>query len=158
MLQLQSDMVEKFGTVIKVKKRVGLKDPAVLTAVPQCVMEGVLRLYQSLDEAGPAGVPVPCGETAKAVEEAMKDKLFSQHLPEALKKTLFQQYGTWIRHTATFQQAFPKMTDQDVMDYRCKVLKPRLSNRDVVWLEHRYLVCDEEEEEEEEEKIGRAHV
>ena len=154
-LQLQSDMVEKFGTVIKVKKRVGLKDPAVLTAVPQCVMEGVLRLYQSLDEAGPAGVPVPCGETAKAVEEAMKDKLFSQHLPEALKKTLFQQYGTWIRHTATFQQAFPKMTDQDVMDYRCKVLKPRLSNRDVVWVEHRYLVCDEEEEEEEEERKVR---
>ena len=151
-LQLQSDMVEKFGTVIKVKKLVGLKDPAVLTAVPQCVMEGVLRLYQSLDEAGPAGVPVPCGETAKAVEEAMKDKLFSQHLPEALKKTLFQQYGTWIRHTATFQQAFPKMTDQDVMDYRCKVLKPRLSNRDVVWVEHRYLVCDEKAEEEEEER------
>jgi len=155
-LQLQSVMVEKFGTVIKVKKLVGLKDPAVLTAVPQCVMEGVLRLYQSLDEAGPAGVPVPCGETAKAVEEAMKDKLFSQHLPEALKKTLFQQYGTWIRHTATFQQAFPKMTDQDVMDYRCKVLKPRLSNRDVVWVEHRYLVCDEKEEEEEERKVRPA--
>ena len=36
------------------------------------------------------------------------------------------------------------------------LFRSRLSNRDVVWVEHRYLVCDEEEEvvEEEEEEEG----
>ncbi len=74
------------------------------------------------------------------------EELFSQFLPESVKEDMFEQHGSWIRHTKVFQRAFPRITDEDVLEYQRRISEPRLSNRDVVWVDKKYFVADFYEE------------
>eukprot|EP00064_Thunnus_orientalis_P015715 superscaffoldBa00002967_g15772 len=132
---LQSSLMKTFGTSIQVKKRLVKKDPALLNFIPQHIIKAVLTKAES---AGETAAP-----TLASDEES---RLFSQFLPESVKEEMFEQHGSWIRCTKVFSKAFPIITDEDMLEYQQRITKPRLSSRDVVWVDKKYFVADFYEE------------
>ncbi|KAI3361948.1 hypothetical protein L3Q82_012295 [Scortum barcoo] len=119
----------------QVRKQLVRKEPELLSFIPHHIVEAVLTTYK----AESAAEPTPC-------QTPGDEELFSQFLPESVMEDMFEQHGSWIRHTKIFQRAFPRLTDQEVLEYQQRISEPRLSNRDVVWVDKKYFVADFYEE------------
>ncbi|KAI3367440.1 hypothetical protein L3Q82_026294, partial [Scortum barcoo] len=132
---LQSSLMKRFGTSIQVRKQLVRKEPELLSFIPHHIIEAVLTTYK----AESAVEPTPC-------QTPGEEELFSQFLPESVMEDMFEQHGSWMRHTKIFQRAFPRLTDQEVLEYQQRISEPRLSNRDVVWVDKKYFVADFYEE------------
>ncbi|KAI3366022.1 hypothetical protein L3Q82_009851, partial [Scortum barcoo] len=132
---LQSSLMKRFGTSIQVRKQLVRKEPELLSFIPHHIIEAVLTTYKAESAVEPAPCQTPGDE-----------ELFSQFLPESVMEDMFEQHGSWIRHTKIFQRAFPRLTDQEVLEYQQRISEPRLSNRDVVWVDKKYFVADFYEE------------
>ncbi|XP_045075470.1 uncharacterized protein LOC123488743 [Coregonus clupeaformis] len=60
----------------------------------------------------------------RSCEEAMESKLFAVALPEDLRKTIYNHYGSQVGKLALFQKAFP-LNDHIKLDYIHRVSLPR---------------------------------
>ncbi|CAB1344733.1 unnamed protein product [Coregonus sp. 'balchen'] len=144
-LHMQSAMIHQFGTTIKIKKLVAMKDPVIISTIPSAICEGILMVYKGISDTYPLQVLGPQRPIARSCEEAMESKLFAVALPEDLRKTIYNHYGSQVGKLALFQKAFP-LNDHIKLDYIHRVSLPRSSNRDVVWIDPKYFVGDDDEE------------
>ncbi|KAK6300465.1 hypothetical protein J4Q44_G00285630 [Coregonus suidteri] len=145
-LHMQSAMIHQFGTTIKIKKLVSMKDPVIISTIPSAICEGILMVYKGISDTYPLQVLGPQRPIARSCEEAMESKaLCSSPLPEDLRKTIYNHYGSQVGKLALFQKAFP-LNDHIKLDYIHRVSLPRSSNRDVVWIDPKYFVGDDDEE------------
>ncbi|XP_034538333.1 uncharacterized protein LOC117811941 [Notolabrus celidotus] len=101
---LVCSVMERFGTTNRIRKLVLNKDPALLSFIPDQIIESVLQIYkdQSEDVWIPPQIPLD--------EDGL---LFSQFLPENIKEEMLEQYGPWIRRMKIFQRAFPKTCEEE---------------------------------------------
>ncbi|KAI3356722.1 hypothetical protein L3Q82_003400 [Scortum barcoo] len=78
-------------------------------------------------ERDPSSVALPQAESAVEPTPCQRpgdEELFSQFLTESVMEDMFEQHGSWIRHTKIFQRAFPRLTDQEVLEYQqCSLLR-----------------------------------
>ena len=74
----------------------------------------------------------------------METRLFRQRLPETGRDPIFQEFGTWIRHTKIYHKALPEMSDDVIADYRHTVIQ-RCSSY-TTWVNGKYFVGDDYEE------------
>ncbi|KAJ7998474.1 hypothetical protein DPEC_G00205310 [Dallia pectoralis] len=95
-LQTQSAMVHKFGTTVKIKHLVAMKDPLVISTIPRAICEGILIVYKGISETYPLQVFGPKRPIDKSYEEVMETNLFTVTLPEDLKKTIISHYGSRV--------------------------------------------------------------
>ncbi|XP_034565804.1 uncharacterized protein LOC117831287 [Notolabrus celidotus] len=104
---LVCSIMERFGTTYRIRKLVLNKDPALLSFIPDQIIESVLQIYK--DQSEDAWIPpqIPFDEDGL---------LFSQFLPENIKEEMLEQYGPWIRRMKIFQRAFPKTDHKQVSD------------------------------------------
>ncbi|XP_036796441.1 uncharacterized protein LOC118938238 [Oncorhynchus mykiss] len=144
-LHMQSAMIHQFGTTIKIKKLVAMKDTVIISTIPSAICEGILMVYKGISDTYPLQVLGPRCPIARSCEEAMESKLFAVALPEDLRKTIYDHYGSWVGKLALFLKAFP-LNDRIKLEYIRRVSLPRSSNRDVVWIDPKYFVGDDDEE------------
>ncbi|XP_045062238.1 uncharacterized protein LOC121532984 [Coregonus clupeaformis] len=144
-LHMQSAMIHQFGTTIKIKKLVAMKDPVIISTIPSAICEGILMVYKGISDTYPLQVLGPQRPIARSCEEAMESKLFAVALPEDLRKTIYNHYGSQVGKLALFQKAFP-LNDHIKLEYIHRVSLPRSSNRDAVWIDPKYFVGDDDEE------------
>ena len=74
----------------------------------------------------------------------MEMRLFRQTLPETGRDPIFQEFGTWIRHTKIYRKALPEMSDDVIADYLHMVIQ-RCSSY-TTWVNSKYFVGDDYEE------------
>ena len=80
----------------------------------------------------------------KVDEDLMETRLFRQTLPETGRDPIFQEFGTWIRHTKIYRKALPEMSDDVIADYLHMVIQ-RCSSY-TTWVNSKYFVGDDYEE------------
>ncbi|XP_034542396.1 uncharacterized protein LOC117814923 [Notolabrus celidotus] len=135
---LVCSVMERFGTTYRIRKLVVNKDPALLSFIPDQIIESVLQIYkdQSEDVWIPPQIPFD--------EDGL---LFSQFLPENIKEEMLEQYGPWIRRMKVFQRAFPKTCDEEILENQKPLIEPVQSIQDIESGDEKDFVVDPEEEE-----------
>ncbi|XP_034540793.1 uncharacterized protein LOC117813857 [Notolabrus celidotus] len=134
---LVCSVMERFGTTYRIRKLVLNKDPALLSFIPDQIIETVLQIYkdQSEDVWIPPQIPFD--------EDGL---LFSQFLPENIKEEMLEQYGPWIRRMKIFQRAFTKTSDEEILENQKPLIEPVQSIQDIESGDEKDFVVDSEEE------------
>ncbi|XP_034567624.1 uncharacterized protein LOC117832553 [Notolabrus celidotus] len=135
---LVCSIMERFGTTYRIRKLVVNKDPALLSFIPDQIIESVLQIYK--DQSEDVWIPpqIPFDED---------DLLFSQFLPENIKEESLEQYGPWIRRMKIFQRAFPKTSDKEILENQKPLIEPVQSIQHIESGDEKDFVVDSEEEE-----------
>ncbi|CAL8272643.1 unnamed protein product [Gadus morhua 'NCC'] len=136
--QAQSRLMQAFGTFYQVKKLMAAGNPDLIRCIPREVIEVVLAQHPT---ACTEGTPV---QAPKVDEDLMESRLFRQTLPETERDPIFQEFGTWVRHTMIYRKALPEMSDDVIADYRHMVI-PRPSSY-TTWVNGKYFVGDDYKE------------
>lgn len=67
-LHMQSAMIHQFGTTIKIKKLVAMKDTVVISTIPSAICEGILKVYKGISDTYPLQVLGPQCPIARSCE------------------------------------------------------------------------------------------
>ncbi|KAJ7983550.1 hypothetical protein DPEC_G00376770 [Dallia pectoralis] len=146
-------MVHKFGTTVKIKHLVAMKDPVVISTIPRAICEGILIVCKGISETYPLQVSVQKRPIAESYEEAMETNLFAVTLPEDLKKTIISHYGSRVGKLPLFQKAFPPLSSHDQLEYIRNATLPLSCTKDTVWIHPKYFFGEEAEQEEQSNNI-----